>query len=58
MMKTDTKSALGGAGDHAQHGGGGIGVSRYFAGPSDNNGVFGRKEEAGSVVPVAVFLDG
>ena len=30
------KSAPGGAGDHAQHGGGGIGNSRYFAGPLDN----------------------
>ena len=38
MDCTNKKSALGGAGDHAKHGGGGIGDSRYFAGLSDNNG--------------------
>ena len=38
MDCTNKKSALGGAGDHAKHGGGGIGDSRYFAGLSNNNG--------------------
>jgi hypothetical protein len=41
VMGTDTMSAQGGAGDRAEHGGGGIGDSRYFAGPADNNGVYG-----------------
>ncbi len=52
------KSALRGAGDRAEHGGGGIGDSRYFAGTIDNSGVIGRSKIFISAGLIAGFQDG
>ena len=54
----DSEVAYAAAGDRAEHGGGGIGGSRYFAGTMDNSGVSGRSTIFISAGLAAGFQDG